>query len=173
MKANKIIKSIVVSAFAVLIVAGYAYAGLADCVGDGKKYPNLQVVGQGQTATAGYVKCQQVQERDTTGAITYLTIYGKTSADCASASALASDPDGCQGGDINTMIRTIINAIIFVVGMVAVVMIILGGVNYATSQGDTNKVKKGKDTILYGIIGLVIAILAFAIVNFVLQALQQ
>jgi hypothetical protein len=55
--------------------------------------------------------------------------------------------------------------------MVAVVMIILGGVSYATSQGDASKVKKGKDTILYGIIGLVVAILAFAIVNFVLQAI--
>ena len=74
---------------------------------------------------------------------------------------------------MNTVIRTIINAIIFVVGMVAVIMIILGGVNYATSQGDPGKVKKGKDTIMYGIIGLVISILAFAIVNFVLQALQN
>jgi hypothetical protein len=57
--------------------------------------------------------------------------------------------------------------------MVAVIMIIIGGVNYATSQGDAAKVKKGKDTILYGIIGLVIAILAFAIVSFVLSALQS
>ena len=74
---------------------------------------------------------------------------------------------------MNEMIRTVINAIVFIVGMIAVVMIILGGVNYATSQGDPGKVKKGKDTILYGIIGLVISILAFAIVNFVLGALQQ
>ena len=67
------------------------------------------------------------------------------------------------------MIKTIINGIIFAVGMVAVVMIILGGVSYATSQGDPGKVKKGKDTIMYGIIGLVISILAFAIINFVLN----
>ena len=55
--------------------------------------------------------------------------------------------------------------------MLAVIMIILGGVNYATSQGDPNKVNKAKSTIMYGIIGLVICLLAFAIVNFVLQAL--
>ena len=52
-------------------------------------------------------------------------------------------------------------------------MIILGGISYATSQGDPGKVKKGKDTILYGIIGLVVALLAYAIVNFVLGALQS
>ena len=68
-------------------------------------------------------------------------------------------------------IKTIINAVIGVVGAVAVIMIIVGGINYATSQGDATKVKKGKDTILYGIIGLVIVIMAYAIVNFVLAAL--
>ena len=56
--------------------------------------------------------------------------------------------------------------------MIAVVMIILGGITYATSQGDPSKVKKGKDTILYGIIGLVVALLAFAIVQFVLNAIN-
>ena len=66
----------------------------------------------------------------------------------------------------------IINAVIFIIGIIAVIMVILGGVTYATSQGDPGKVKKGKDTILYGIIGLVVALLAFAIVNFVLGALQ-
>ncbi len=74
--------------------------------------------------------------------------------------------------NLNDGVKWIINGIITVVGVVAVIMIILGGINYATSQGDAAKVKKGKDTILYGIIGLVIVILAFAIVNFVLGALK-
>ena len=52
-------------------------------------------------------------------------------------------------------------------------MIVIGGINYALSQGDPGKVKKAKDTILYGVIGLVVALLAFAIVTFVLQALAQ
>ena len=50
-------------------------------------------------------------------------------------------------------------------------MIVIGGVSYATSQGDPGKVKKGKDTIMYGIIGMIIALLAFAIVNFVFKGL--
>jgi hypothetical protein len=67
-------------------------------------------------------------------------------------------------------VNTIINVIIGVIGFVAVVVIILGGVQYTTSAGDPGKVKKAKDTILYGIVGLVIALLAFAIINFILSS---
>ena len=63
----------------------------------------------------------------------------------------------------------ILNAIIGVLGVVAVVVIIIGGVTYMTSSGDASKVKKAKDTILYGIIGLIVAALAFAVVNFVIS----
>ena len=76
---------------------------------------------------------------------------------------------GGKTGGLDNMIINIINAILGVVGLIAVVMIILGGISYMTSAGDSSKVKKGKDTILYGIIGLVIVGLAFAIVNFVIS----
>ena len=66
--------------------------------------------------------------------------------------------------------NTIINVILGAVGFIAVVMIIIGGISYTTSAGDSARVKKAKDTILYGVIGLVIALLAFAIVNFVLTS---
>ena len=65
-------------------------------------------------------------------------------------------------------IQNIINAVIGVLGIVCVIVIIIGGINYMTSSGDSGKVKKAKDTILYGVIGLVICVLAFAIVNFVI-----
>ena len=65
-------------------------------------------------------------------------------------------------------ITAIINAVIGVLGVVCVVVMIIGGVNYMTSGGDPGKVKKGKDTILYGLIGLVVCVLAFALVNFVI-----
>lgn len=65
-------------------------------------------------------------------------------------------------------LQIVINVVLAVLAFVTVAMIIVGGVNYSTSQGDAGKVKKAKDTILYGIVGLVVALLAFAIVNFVL-----
>ena len=74
--------------------------------------------------------------------------------------------------DLTGQIQLILNAVYVVIGIVAVIMIILGGVNYATSQGDPAKTKKAKDTILYGIIGLIIVLLAFAITTFVLNALK-
>ena len=79
-------------------------------------------------------------------------------------------PKGEEGKETNLFqtIQTIINWILAVLGLVAVIMVILGGFTYMTSQGDPQKTKRGRDTILYGIIGLIIALLAFAIVNFVL-----
>ena len=65
-------------------------------------------------------------------------------------------------------VQNILNVIIGVLGLVCVIVMIIGGVTYMTSSGDAGKVKKGKDTILYGLIGLVICALAFAIVNWVI-----
>ena len=73
-----------------------------------------------------------------------------------------------DGTDLMSTVQVIVNVALAVIGVLAVIMIILGGVQYTTSSGDAGKVKKAKDTIMYGIIGLVVALLAFAIVNFVL-----
>ncbi len=80
-------------------------------------------------------------------------------------------PVGDQSTDVDLTgnITNILNAVIGAIGILAVVIIIIGGVSYMTSSGDAQKVKKAKDTILYGVIGLVIVALAFAIVNFVIK----
>jgi hypothetical protein len=56
-------------------------------------------------------------------------------------------------------------------GVAAVVMMIVGGFKYITSSGDPNNVNSAKNTILYAAIGLVIALIAQAIVVFVLRKL--
>ena len=73
--------------------------------------------------------------------------------------------------DLMTTLNNIINVVIGVIGFIAVIVIILGGVQYTTSAGESAKVKKAKDTIMYGIIGLIVALLAYSIVNFVLSNL--
>lgn len=80
---------------------------------------------------------------------------------------------GMGDRDFKDNIQTILNAVIGVLGLVAVVVIIIGGINYMTSSGDASKVKKAKDTILYGVIGLVVCVLAAAIVNFVIGSIIQ
>lgn len=64
------------------------------------------------------------------------------------------------------------NALIFLVGALAVIFLIIGGLRYVISQGDAAQVKQAKDTILYGIIGVVVAILAYAIVKFVATSIK-
>ena len=81
---------------------------------------------------------------------------------------------GNNFGNVNSVesvVGTVINTILYVIGILAVIMIIFGGIQYTTSAGDQAKVTKAKNTILYGIVGLVIAILAYAIVNFVVTKL--
>lgn len=65
----------------------------------------------------------------------------------------------------------LINTMIFVVGSIAVLMIIVGGLRYVLSGGDASGIKSAKDTILYSLIGVAIAIMAYAIVNFVVVRL--
>ena len=70
------------------------------------------------------------------------------------------------------VITTITNVLLFIVGALAVIMIIWGGLRYTTSGGNASSVTAAKNTILYAIVGLIIAFLAFAAVNFVLSAVN-
>lgn len=89
--------------------------------------------------------------------------------------AEAARCNGCPKdlfGD-NGVFKQITNTILYIVGIVAVIMLIIGGIRYVTSGGDSKKVTDAKNTVLYAIIGLVIAFLAYAIVNFVISALPS
>ncbi len=73
---------------------------------------------------------------------------------------------------LQNYIATIINVLIGLIGTVAVIMLIIGGLRYVLSAGEEKNTKAAKDTILFAIIGIVVAILAFAIVNFVIGQLS-
>jgi hypothetical protein len=74
---------------------------------------------------------------------------------------------------INDIVHTIINLLSALVGIVAVIMIIVGGLRYITSGGNDASVTSAKNTILYAIIGLVIVALAQVLVRFTLSKLTQ
>ena len=78
---------------------------------------------------------------------------------------------GCNGNtnELQSAITNILSAIIGVVGLISVVYIIIGGIQYMSSTGDPGKIEKAKKTILYACIGLIISALAFVIVNFVIS----
>ena len=81
--------------------------------------------------------------------------------------------DKIEGGDVSleVSVRNILSVVFTLVGVIAVVMIVVGGIYYIISQGNADKIQKAKGTILYGIVGLIVTLLAFAIVNFVLEGL--
>lgn len=83
--------------------------------------------------------------------------------------------NGCDGSsdELPNTVITIINSVIAVLGLVAVVFIIIGGISYMTSSGETAKVEKAKKTILYAVIGLAICVLAFAIANFAISIINS
>lgn len=77
--------------------------------------------------------------------------------------------EGADTSDFQGTLEKIINFISIIVGVVAVIMIIFGGFKYITSGGTSEKVTSAKNTILYGLIGLIIVALAQLIVKFVLN----
>ena len=72
------------------------------------------------------------------------------------------------GGD-KGLVKSVINIMLWAIGIISVIMIIIGGIRYATSNGDSNAASSAKNTILYSVVGLVIAIFAYAIVQFVVD----
>ena len=91
----------------------------------------------------------------------------------AMAGAAAARADGMPAELLgnNGTCTNLANTILYIVGLVSVVMLIFGGLRYVVSGGDSKKVTDAKNTVLYAIIGLIIAILSYAIVNFVLNAI--
>jgi len=71
--------------------------------------------------------------------------------------------------DANVLIGVLVNTLLFIVGTLSVIMIIAGGIFYAISNGDAGRIAKAKNTIVYAVVGLIVSLVAFAIVNWVLD----
>ena len=68
-----------------------------------------------------------------------------------------------------SILKNIVNILLYITGAVAVIMVVLGGFKYVTSNGDSAQLKSAKDTILYSVVGIILAIAGYAIVNFVIK----
>lgn len=78
--------------------------------------------------------------------------------------------DSRSAGDLA---KDFVNIMLFAVGILAVIMLIWGGIRYVLSGGDSDAVSSAKKTILYAVVGLIVAILAYAIVNFVITTIAK
>ena len=117
-------------------------------------------------------------------ALSFLAIFG---LGLVTAPAMAAPSDECDtssgiGGGINCahgentpsdmtgasgIVNTVINTMLFIVGILSVIMIIFAGIRYVTAHGDKGQVESAKNTLIYAIVGLIIAIVAYALVNWV------
>lgn len=91
--------------------------------------------------------------------------FTQTISDGASSAKGNSTPTDLFTND--GVFRTVVNVLLFIIGAIAVIMLIIGGIRYVVSGGDQSAVTGAKNTILYAIVGIVIALLAYAAVNFV------
>lgn len=93
----------------------------------------------------------------------------KNAAKCAKTSDQSESLFGGENGVFNTISKVLI----FLVGAISVIMLIFGGVRYTVSGGDQKAVEAAKNTILYAIIGIIVAILAYAVVEFVISSISS
>lgn len=99
-----------------------------------------------------------------------IDIYGGSACEGANANT-----DFCKNRsktNIDSVIKPIIDFLLYIVAIIAVIVIIVSGIKYLTSSGDTSKVASAKNTLTYAIVGLVVAIFAYSIVQFVYSKIK-
>lgn len=106
-----------------------------------------------------------------------LPVLQPTTAYAQFDKGLQDGADSSKGKDQQTelfgdqgIFKTITNVLLFIIGAISVIMLIIGGIRYTVSNGDQAAVTSAKNTILYAVIGIVVAILAYALVNFVITS---
>ncbi len=105
----------------------------------------------------------------------YIAAAGEASkqAACETIGAINADTscgdDGSESGsNLTDLIANILQILSLVAGVIAVIMIIIGGLKFITASGDANGIKSARNTLIYAVVGLVIVLMAQIIVHFVL-----
>ena len=80
--------------------------------------------------------------------------------------------DSNEERELQRRIKRVLETVYLWLGIIAVIVIVIGGIRYMTSTGEPEKIKGAKNTIMYAIIGLIVTLAAFAITEFVIGALE-
>lgn len=91
-----------------------------------------------------------------------------TQTACSAVTGHANCNDN-SAPSVGKLVKSAIKILSILIGIAAVIMIIVGGLRYVTSNGDANAISGAKNTIIYAVIGLVVAAVAQALVKFVLK----
>jgi len=111
-------------------------------------------------------------------ALTWIQFAGATSCNSKGQVSSATAGANCavakgipQTISVTTLIQDVSNVLIFLVGAISVIMLIVGGFRYVVSAGNPSAVKGAKDTIVFSIVGIVVAVAAYAVVSFIFAQL--
>ena len=113
-----------------------------------------------------------------TGLAVVTSLHGAHPAFAAGPSSVSqattglSDTGASTGQSVPGLIKDILNILSFIVGAASVIMLVIGGMRYILSGGDSSAISSAKNTIVYAIVGLVVAVFAQIIVQFVLGKLS-
>lgn len=106
-----------------------------------------------------------------------LVLPAVTSTDVSAQSSIQDGANAAKGngqqesldGD-EGVFKTVTNVMLYIIGAISVIMLIIGGIRYVVSGGESSAVTGAKNTILYAVIGIIVAIVAYAVVNFVITS---
>lgn len=76
-------------------------------------------------------------------------------------------------GSGDAVLQSVLNTVYFVAGVTAVIVIIVAGYSYVTSSGDSSRVARAKNAILYAAIGLAVVLAAFMITQWIIGGVQE
>lgn len=107
--------------------------------------------------------------------VTVVTNDPALALDCT-GTACINDGINSTGGNsgqptLDNVFKTVVNVLLYIIGGISVIMLIVGGIRYTISGGNSTHVTAAKNTIMYALIGLIIAFLAYAIINWVLGSI--
>jgi hypothetical protein len=97
------------------------------------------------------------------------SVLGDACKDPINASSVICQQSTGAEAKTKEFVSNLIKLLLYAIGIISVIMIIIGGIKYTTSNGDSSQITSAKNTILYAVVGLIVALLAFAIVNFVVS----
>lgn len=102
----------------------------------------------------------------------FFALTGPVSAELSpSQQAVCDSLGGCAegGSSISGVLATALNILSLVAGTIAVIMIIIAGIKFTTSQGDAGKVSGARNSVIYAIVGIIVVLLSQVIVQFVIK----
>ena len=98
-------------------------------------------------------------------------LLGSGASDSIISGASQACGTACGQSSLTTVFLNAANTLTFIVGSASVLMVIYGGLRYAISRGVAKDIQAAKDTILYAVVGVVVSIIAFALISFVSKSI--